>query len=111
MKLIKHAVMAMTLTFTTAAFAEKPEVQDVRKLYELKYVELCEQRSGLSGTMLRARYSELSLSTVMGTTEDRNLQAIAMYVYQQPYMASAVGRQLQEQQVKSMVLTECLQAM
>ena len=111
MKLIKHAVMAMTLTFTTAAFAEKSEVQDVRKLYEMKYVELCEQRSGLSGTMLRARYSELSLSEVMGAIEDRSLQAIAMYVYHQPYMASEVGRNLHQQQVKSTVLTECLQAM
>ena len=111
MKLIKHVALAMTLTFTTAAFAEKPEVQDVRRTYEKGYVEMCDAKAGLSGTMVRARYLGHSLSTIMGTTEDRNLQAIAMYVYQQPYMASAVGRQLQEQQVKSTILTECLQAM
>ena len=108
MKRIKYAAIAIALTFTTAAFAE---VQVDRIKYEKDYVKMCEAKAGLSGTMLRARYDGHSLSTIMGTTEDRNLQAIAMYVYQQLYMTSAVGRQLQEQQVKSTVLTECLQAM
>lgn len=108
MKLIKHVAMALALTCTTAAFAEVPEV---RRKYEKDYVKMCEAKANLSGTMLRARYEGHSLSTIMGTTEDRNLQALAMYVYQQPYMASATGRQVQEQQVNSTVLTECLQAM
>ena len=108
MKRIKYAAIAMTLTFTTAAFAEVPEV---RRKYEKDYVKMCEAKANLSGTMLRARYDGHSLSTIMGTTEDRSLQALVRYVYQQPYMASAAGRQMQEQQVNSTVLTECLRDM
>lgn len=108
MKLIKHVAMVMTLTFTTVAFAEVPEE---RRTYEKGYVKMCEARASLSGTMVHARYMGHPLSTIMDTTEDRSLQALAMYVYQQPHMASAAGRNMQYQQVKSTVLTECLQAM
>ena len=108
MKLIKHVAIAITLTFTTAAFAEVP-VDRIK--YEKDYVKMCEAKASLSGTMVRARYQGHPLSTIMGTTEDRSLQDVALYVYQQPYMASAAGRNMQEQQVKSTVLTECLQAM
>ena len=108
MKLIKHVAMTMALTFTTAAFAEVPEE---RRAYEKDYVKMCEAKASLSGTMVRARYMGHPLSTIMSTTDDRSLQALAMYVYKQPYMASAAGRNMQEQQVNSEVLTECLKAM
>jgi hypothetical protein len=109
MKLIKHVAIAMTLTFTTAAFAEKSED---RRDYEKSYVKMCEADSNLAGTMVQARYKGYPLSKIMDAApDDRVTQVTAMYVYQQPYMASATGRNLQEQQVKSMVLTECLRAM
>lgn len=108
MKRIKYAAIAIVLTCTTAAFAEVPED---RSTYEKGYIEMCEARASLSGTMVRARYLGHPLSTIMSSTEDRSLQAIAMYVYQQPYMSSASGRHMQEQQVKNTIFTECLQAM
>ena len=111
MKLIKHVAIAMTLTFTTAAFAEKPEVQDVRRKYEKDYVKMCEGTADLSGKMLQGMYLGFPLSMVIGPTENRSIQAVAIYVYQQPYMASEAGRRLQEQQVKNTVFAECLRDM
>jgi len=108
MRRIKYAAIVIALTFTTAAFAE---VSEERRTYEKGYIEMCEARASLSGTMVHARYMGHPLSTIMTTTEDRSLQALAMYVYQQPHMASAAGRNMQYQQVKSTVLTECLQNM
>ena len=108
MKLIKYAALAMTMTFTTAAFAEVPEEL---RTYETGYVKMCEARADLSGTMVQVRYLGHPLSTVMDATEDRILQAVAMYVYQRPYMTSASGRNMQKEQVKSAVLAECLRNM
>lgn len=112
MKLIKHVTLALAMSFTTAAMAgESNSSESRRSIYATVYVKICESQADLAGTMAQARYSGYPLSKIIATTDNRDLQAVAMYVYQQPYMASEAGRHRQEQQVKNTVFIECMKGM